>query len=251
MPQLPLPPFLAALVSAQTVLFLIFGLGALATAVTMVLNPNPIRSALFLVLNLFCVAVLYLLLNAYFLATVQVIVYAGAILVLFLFVIMLLNLGTPDRAADRLRWQQPVAVGAGLLLAAVVGYAIATTTPTPRLDANGAPIPVRARPAPEVPTAVGMSGQATAPGSADPRTTQENGSASKDADGDETTVEANPRPLTPNQYGTPEGIGQTLYNPVLPWLFPFEITSILLLIAVIGSVVLAKRGPGEAERGGI
>src|SRR5437016_3635517 len=115
-----MPPVLAAFFSAQVLLFLIFGLGALVTAITMVLYPNPVRSALFLVLNLFCVAVLYLLLNAYFLAAVQIIVYAGAIMVLFLFVIMLLNLGSPDRAVDRLKWQQPAAVGAGLILAAML-----------------------------------------------------------------------------------------------------------------------------------
>ncbi len=247
-----MPQLLAALLSAQTILFLIFALGALATAIVMVLNPNPIRSALFLVLNLFCVAVLYLLLNAYFLAAVQVIVYAGAILVLFLFVIMLLNLGTPDRAEDRLRWQQPVAVGAGLLLAAVVGYAIATATPTPQLDANGAVIPTRVRVRPRVISAQGVEitpGAATATASA---ATDSKGATGSDAtaSGDE-AVPAKPAPLTPNQYGTPEGIGQTLYDPAQPWLFPFEITSILLLIAVIGSVVLAKRGAGEPERGGI
>src|SRR4051812_13988233 len=108
---------LDSFMSGQVILFALFGVGALATAIAMVLSPNPIRSALFLVLNLFCVAVLYLLLSANFLAAVQVIVYAGAIMVLFLFVIMLLNLGTPDRAVDRLKWQQPVAILAGLVLA--------------------------------------------------------------------------------------------------------------------------------------
>src|ERR1700712_4880443 len=125
-----MPPEIGGFFSAQILLFVIFGLGALATGVTMVLYPNPVRSALFLVLNLFCVAVLYLLLNAYFLAAVQVIVYAGAIMVLFLFVIMLLNLGSPDRTVDELRWQQPVAVGVGLVLAAIVAWTIYASVPS-------------------------------------------------------------------------------------------------------------------------
>src|ERR1700712_4567284 len=116
-----MPPEIGGFFSAQILLFVIFGLGALATGVTMVLYPNPVRSALFLVLNLFCVAVLYLLLNAYFLAVVQVIVYAGAIMVLFLFVIMLLNLGTPDRSIDKLRWQQPAAICLAVVLTALFG----------------------------------------------------------------------------------------------------------------------------------
>src|SRR4028119_1894244 len=119
-----MPSEIAQFISAPILLFLLFGTSALVTAITMVLYPNPIRSALFLVLNLFCVAVLYLLLNAYFLAAVQVIVYAGAIMVLFLFVIMLLNLGTPDRQQDHLRWQQPAAIGIALVLTALFGAVI-------------------------------------------------------------------------------------------------------------------------------
>jgi NADH-quinone oxidoreductase subunit J len=182
MSPITLPP-----VSAELVLFIIFGVGAVATAVTMVLQQNPVRSALFLVLNLFCVAVLYLLLNAWFLATVQVLVYAGAIMVLFLFVIMLLNLGTPDRAEDRLKPQQPIAVIAGLVLALVIGGLVLAPVGTPQI----------ARSAEQA--------------------------------------------LAAQQLGTVRGIGANLYDPAQPWLFPFEVTSILLLIAVIGSVVLAKR----------
>lgn len=170
-------------------LFLIFALAAIATALLVVLNNNPVRSALFLVLNLFCIAVLYLLLNAYFLAAVQVIVYAGAIMVLFLFVIMLLNLGTPDKTPDRLKGQIPLALLGGLTLGGSLLWTIS----------KGVPLTTMA---------------------------------------DEPTVKG-------HFLGTPHGIGLTLYNPELPWLFPFEVTSILLLIAVIGSVVLARRAYGE------
>jgi len=62
------------------------------SALMVVIHPNPMVSVLFLILNLFCVALFYLILRAQFLAVIQVIIYAGAIMVLFLFVVMLLNL---------------------------------------------------------------------------------------------------------------------------------------------------------------
>jgi NADH-quinone oxidoreductase subunit J len=171
-------------------------------------------------LNLFCVAVLYLLLNAYFLAAVQVIVYAGAIMVLFLFVIMLLNLGTPDRAVDRLKWQQPVAVAAGLILAAMLSITFTASLPAvPAVKAAHTPT---ARFAVAVPQ--GASGRVIPPGA----------------------PTAEETPLTADTMGTPYGVGRTLYDPTQPWLFPFEMTSILLLIAVVGAIVLARR-PTEEE----
>ncbi|WP_309722495.1 NADH-quinone oxidoreductase subunit J [Armatimonas sp.] len=171
------------------ILFLIIAAIALATALLVVLNPNPVRSALFLVVNLFCIAGLYLLLNAYFLSAVQVIVYTGAIMVLFLFVIMLLNLGTPDRSLNKLKAQAPLAVLGGLILAGTLVWAVTKGAP---------PIALPTEPM------VGL-----------------------------------------DTLGSPQGIGKTLYDPKKPWLFPFEVTSILLLIAVIGSVVLARRSYGE------
>lgn len=171
------------------ILFLMLAVFALVMALLVVLNPNPIRSALFLVLNLFCIAGLYLLLNAYFLSAVQVIVYTGAIMVLFLFVIMLLNLGTPDKTPNKLKMQAPLAVIGGLIVAGALIWAVTKGTPAIALPAE--------------PMVGGY-------------------------------------PL-----GSPHGIGLTLYDPKKPWLFPFEMTSILLLIAVIGSVVLARRSYGE------
>jgi NADH-quinone oxidoreductase subunit J len=75
----------------ELILFIILALVAAVTSVMMITRPNPVISAVFLVLNFFALAGLYLLLNAQFIAVVQVIVYAGAIMVLFLFVLMLLN----------------------------------------------------------------------------------------------------------------------------------------------------------------
>lgn len=77
--------------SFELILFTIFALVAAVSAVIMVTRPNPIISAIFLIINFFSLGGLYLLLHAQFIAVVQVIVYAGAIMVLFLFVLMLLN----------------------------------------------------------------------------------------------------------------------------------------------------------------
>ncbi|MEX0929671.1 MAG: NADH-quinone oxidoreductase subunit J, partial [Balneolales bacterium] len=76
-----------------TYLFILFGILAIGSALAVIFNKSTVNSALFLVLNLISVAALYLLLQAQFLAVVQILVYGGAIMVLFLFVIMLLNIG--------------------------------------------------------------------------------------------------------------------------------------------------------------
>jgi len=259
MPPLPDPetvkqavlPFLAP----QVLLFLTFGFGALVTAIAMVLHTNPIRSALFLVLNLFGVAVLYLLLHAYFLAAVQVIVYAGAIMVLFLFVIMLLNLGSPDRTKDVLRWQQPVAVGGGLVLALVLSVSVFATQSLPRLDAQGK-APVRL--VPTAPTGMqAMEAQGISPeGMPVPTPVPAPGGGGGGAASSPPGLPAEEEPVSKaadlpvEEQGTVRGIGLNLYDPRQPWLFPFEATSILLLVAVLGSVVLSKRRmPGESLAG--
>lgn len=251
MPSLEL---IQAFLAPQVILFLLFGVGALATALTMLLHPNPVRAALFLVLNLFCVAVLYLLLNAYFLAAVQVVVYAGAIMVLFLFVIMLLNLGTPDRTQDRLRMQQPLAVVAGLVLAGAVAVTLVRSMPLPKLDANGnAPQIKRSRPGQaqrnglnpalsQLTIEAGRASMVDVPGQNPGSTGGRTSSALTDV-GPELPSAAIPDRDTvlPEVQGTVAGVGKSLYNPKLPYLFAFEVTSILLLIATIGSVVLAQR----------
>src|SRR5688500_1509462 len=97
------------------ILFLILALIAIATALGMLLSRNAIYSALFLVLNFVTVAVFYLLLGAPFIAMAQITVYAGAIMVLFLFVIMLL--GTDELAPSKaLPWQIPLAALLAVIL---------------------------------------------------------------------------------------------------------------------------------------
>src|SRR6266542_5433755 len=107
--------------------FIIFALAAavsVAAAIMMVLNRNAMYSALFLVLTFFCFAVFYVLLGAYFLAVVQVAVYAGAIMVLMLFVLMLLNVAHPEPADRRLSFLRPFAVIAALVLVVELGVAV-------------------------------------------------------------------------------------------------------------------------------
>lgn len=92
----PLPPSTPHFMIGP-ILFSVFAVAAIAGALGMLISKNPVSSALWLILTLFCVAGLYLTLNATFIAVVQVLVYAGAIMVLFLFVIMLLNLAELPR----------------------------------------------------------------------------------------------------------------------------------------------------------
>jgi NADH-quinone oxidoreductase subunit J len=95
---------------------------AVVSALGMVLNRNAVYSALLLVVNFFCLAGFYVLLEAQFVAAVQVIVYAGAIMVLFLFVLMLLGIGNEVVVKEQMRGQRPAAVLLTLgLLVAIVG----------------------------------------------------------------------------------------------------------------------------------
>src|SRR5690349_23704010 len=80
--------------------FYLFGLIAIASALTFVTRKSPVAAALWLVTTMFCLAALYIMLNAQFIGAIQVLVYAGAIMVVFLFVVMLLNLGHPSDVAD-------------------------------------------------------------------------------------------------------------------------------------------------------
>jgi NADH-quinone oxidoreductase subunit J len=157
----------------------LFGLTALLTvlaASAMVLSKNAVHSALWLVVNFFGVAILYLLLNAPFLAMVQITVYAGAIMVLFLFVIMLLGAEKGHEEANKLPWQTPVALVLGLGLVILAGYALF---------------------------------------------------------GSNLTIFAQ-QPTGDAAIGTPTTIARALFST---YLLPFEITGVLLLVALIGAVV--------------
>jgi NADH-quinone oxidoreductase subunit J len=167
--------------SLDLILFLLLSLVAVATALGMLFSRNAIYAALFLVLNFVTVAVFYLLLGAPFIAMAQITVYAGAIMVLFLFVIMLLGAESLPEP-EVLPWQRP--------LASVLGFALAVEATVVFLT--------RARPA----------GEVTAPDAA-------------------VNTMANLRQM-----------GQALFNE---YLLPFEVTSVLLLVAMIGAIVLIRK----------
>jgi NADH-quinone oxidoreductase subunit J len=98
--------------------FYLFGVIAIASAIAFVTRRSPVAAALWLVNTMFSLAALYVMLDAQFIGVIQVIVYAGAIMVVFLFVVMLLNLGHPSELADaRGKWWKFAAglVGLGLL----------------------------------------------------------------------------------------------------------------------------------------
>ncbi len=103
------------------VVFFVLAIVAALSAVMVILQRNPVNSALYLILNFFCLGGLYLTLNAQFIAMVQVLVYAGAIMVLFVFVIMLLNLGDDRRLREHL----------GVRTYFGIGFSIALGTGTP------------------------------------------------------------------------------------------------------------------------
>jgi NADH-quinone oxidoreductase subunit J len=161
-------------VIVDVVPFAILALIAVLTALAMITSRNTVHAALLLVINFGTIAVLYLALNAPFLAMVQIAVYAGAIMVLFLFVIMLLG-PDPLGSASGLRWQRPLSVVLSLALLAVGGYLF--------VEHIG------------------------------------NGSELQGA-----IVDSSPR-----------AVGNLLFER---YLLPFEITSVLLLTAMIGAIVL-------------
>jgi len=108
----------------EQLLFFTLALVAVTAALGMLISRNPVSSALWLVLNLFCIAGLYLTLSAQFIAVIQVLVYAGAIMVLFLFVIMLLNLAALPRP-ERIDWKRVVAFVLGMAILAQLVYIVA------------------------------------------------------------------------------------------------------------------------------
>ncbi len=168
----------------ESIVTTVLGAAAVASALLMVTRKNPVISAIWLIANFFCIAGMYLTLHAQFLAVVQVSVYAGAIMVLFLFVIMLLNLGDDKRLREHPGFKAYIAIG---LTAAFLGELL--TILVVKTQASGAQI---------------------APASA--------------------------------EAGTVEYLGKLLYTR---YLFPFEITSFLLLAAIVGAVVLAKKKLAE------
>ena len=160
--------------------FYLFGLFAVASSLVFVTRKSPVAAALWLVSTLFALAAMYVMMDAQFIGAIQVLVYAGAIMVVFLFVVMLLNLGHATDIADiRGRW--------GRIVAGAIGVGILAEI-------------------------MALQGQRL------------------------------PRPPRPEQAVT--GVINSVADPLFAadrFLLAFEVTSVLLLAAIVGAVVLAKR----------
>jgi NADH-quinone oxidoreductase subunit J len=169
-------------VPLDNVVFWVFAPISVASAIAMLVMRNAVHAALFLVVNLFCVAVMYLLLDAPFLFAVQIIVYAGAIMVLFLFVIMLLGVDRELDLRERLVAQRPLAIVLALAFVAEIFVAVRAGI----------------------------------------------GFATKAPEGFDAV----------NEGGNARALAEVLFRD---YFLPFEITSILLIIAAIAAMVLAQR----------
>jgi NADH-quinone oxidoreductase subunit J len=111
-------------VTADQIVFWVFAPISVGSAIAMVLQRNAVHAALFLVVNFFTIAIFYLLLGASFLFAVQIIVYAGAIMVLFLFVIMLLGVDRDESLFERLKGQRVIGITLGVGIAVELIVAI-------------------------------------------------------------------------------------------------------------------------------
>lgn len=194
--------------------FIIAGAISLVGALGLVTAKNPVHAALFMVMALFGIAVLFLAQDAQFLAAVQVIVYAGAIVVLFLFVIMLLGVDTAeDLDVEPIAGQRPLAllIGVATLALSVIFVAVITDG-----GATGVPSAVQER--------------------VDSVTLSPDVSATELLPDDQTLGAENKANI--------EQLGETIFTD---YVFAFEITALLLTIAVVGAVVLARRPKADLE----
>jgi NADH-quinone oxidoreductase subunit J len=165
----------------EAILFYIFAIGVVAAGAQVVLRRNPIYGALSLVGCFFFLAGIYVLLAAHLIAILQIMIYAGAVMVLFVFVIMLLNLKEEELGEQRITAMKGVGIVAVVATAGVIAW-----------RALGAAYPQ----GPQVDNALRISG-----------------------------------------FGTVREVGRVLY---LSSVLPFEVTSLLLLVAVVAAVVVAK-----------
>jgi NADH-quinone oxidoreductase subunit J len=167
------------------VLFFIFGAVCVGGAINLLAQKHPINSALSLIVVMGSLAVLYLLLGAEFVAAVQVIVYAGAVMVLFVFTIMLLNAGVEERTPHASRVALVLGVPGLIIGFALSAWVVARITGLDKVSIGGPSV---------------MNGS--------------------------------------QGFGNPQAVGSLLFRN---FLLPFEVTSVLILIAIMGAVVLARR----------
>jgi len=179
-------------VTVEVVVFFVAAALALGGAAGVVLARNPVHCALLLVVTLVAVAIFFLLQEAQLVAAVQIIVYAGAIVVLFLFVIMLLGVDREESLRDPIPYQRPAAVALGAILLGEIFVLAGRTWATGAPSVRGS---VRGR----------VDGQ---------------------------------------DLGNVQRVARILFTD---FLWAFELTAVLLVIAVVGAVVLARRSGQRAQ----
>jgi NADH-quinone oxidoreductase subunit J len=192
----------------ESVFFWIFSMGALFAGILTILARNAVHSALFLISSLVSVAALFILLGAEFIAGVQILVYVGGVMVLFLFVIMLVNVGAEERGTDRI-FNSSNQVAAGIVLAVMLlgGFFHAINSGYKALsDRDQQAIEKTGQNSPEQRGVISATGTM--------RITRDT-----------------------------QRVGASLYRFAS---LPFEIASVLLLVAIIGSVMLARTSKQEA-----
>ena len=209
----------------ELIVFIVAGLFAIMGAVGLVLARNPVHGALSLVMSLFAVAVLFLNQDAQFLAAIQVIVYAGAIVVLFLFVIMLLGVDeSEDLDIEPIAGQRGAAFLIGIGVFALAVFAIVSAGGATGVESDTA-------------AKVDSLTNTTTPAI---EVLEDDATFGIGDDGGLPDIQVDGRENNPNI----DQIGRTLFTD---YVFAFEVTAVLLTIAVVGAVLLARRPKGELE----
>jgi NADH-quinone oxidoreductase subunit J len=177
------------MIDPQILSFFVLAVASIASALGVIIFRNAVHSALSLILTLLFLALFYLQLGAMFIAVVQVLIYAGAIMVLFLFVVTMLASEVRDTTLpDRIPWQRGVAATLGLILVGVLSYLLFT-------GAN-------------------IDSHAMATG-------------------------ANSLSHVVTTQGDTQAFGLALFHG---FAFPFEVTSLLIVVAILGAMVLGRKG---------
>lgn len=250
----------------ETIFFYLFAIGAVIASIAVIVPRNPLYSAIALILDFFFFAGLYVLLSAHFMAVIQVLVYGGAIMVLFVFIIMLLNLRDQELGGTRHRFHHALAIGVGIVFFAFMAMAARglfddaqvaqnRATAAEQVAAGGEdadPVPVRT--VSKVPSLYADLNEAGLDYEyerqlAALRAGTDSPAARKYRPYDpEQRFEVPPvlagehprggKLTEPVSWGTVEPISLLLVNR---FVVPFELTALLLLAAIIGAVIIAKK----------
>jgi len=177
------------MIDIQVLSFFVLAVASTASAIGVIIFKNAVHSALSLILTLLFLALFYLQLGAMFIAVVQILIYAGAIMVLFLFVVTMLAAEARDtELPDRIPWQRGIAATLGLVLVGALSYLLFTGT------------------------AIDASAKASG---------------------------ANSLSLVVKTQGDTQAFGLALFHG---FAFPFEVTSLLIVVAILGAMVLGRKG---------